>query len=79
MKFRLVQNIGGRWVKTEGEAEEALLVLGAMGYGFARFNDNPRQRAELQGLPIFEGLRGPMWDGDAIRYEDEEANRILSA
>lgn len=32
-------------------------------------NHNPSQRIELQGLPIFEGYRGPLWDKNAIRYE----------
>lgn len=39
---------------------------------------NPRNRAELQGAPTFRGWLGPMWDGDAIRYESADAYEALS-
>lgn len=35
-------------------------------------------RKELEGKPIFKGWYGPMWDGDRIRYEDEEAYDFYS-
>jgi len=49
------------------------------GFPFVGINDNPRQRAELQGQPRFAGLCGPMWDGDGIRYECRAAYATLSA
>ena len=49
------------------------------GIEFRAFNSNPAQRAELQGQPKFVGLAGPMWDGNAIRYEDQAAYQELGA
>ena len=49
-----------------------------LGYEQSGFNENPRQRTELQGKPTFSGLLGPMWDGDKIRYEDSKAYQTLS-
>lgn len=37
------------------------------------------RRAELDNKPILKGFCGPIWGGGKIRYEDETANRILSA
>ena len=37
------------------------------------------RRAELDNRPILKGLVGPIWGDNRIRYEDETANRILSA
>ncbi len=42
-------------------------------------NRNKAQRRELYNQPLLDGFCGPMWDGDAIRYEDAEAYRQLSA
>ena len=79
MKFRLVRYIDGQFVDEEF-ASEALAKRGfdIRGFKAVGFNVNPRQRTELQGRPKFEGLIGPMWNRDAIRYEDPEANQILS-
>jgi hypothetical protein len=49
------------------------------GFELIGFNDNPRNRRELQGCPIFAGLVGPMWNGDGVRYEDAKANDQISA
>lgn len=49
------------------------------GFKHIRDNFNPRNRAELQGAPVFDGVYGPMWDGDrGIRYEDAETYRVMS-
>lgn len=37
-----------------------------------------RYRAELCGQPMIKGFLGPMWDGDAIRYETSEVNDLMS-
>lgn len=48
------------------------------------FNNNPRQRLELQGQPKLEGYVGPCWGGKThtgepiIRYEDRAAYAALS-
>ena len=49
------------------------------GFELQSFNSNPAQRAQLQGQPKFVGLVGPMWDGNAIRYEDRAAYQELCA
>lgn len=35
-------------------------------------------RAELDNQPVLEGLCGPMWDGDKLRYETWEVYRSMS-
>ena len=51
--------------------------------GFKKFATEPygtRLRPELQGLPKFSGIIGPMWGGEGIaRYESGPAYNILSA
>ena len=37
------------------------------------YNDSP-----LIGLPRLKGLVGPMWDGNKVRYETQEANDFFS-
>lgn len=37
------------------------------------------RRAELDNKPILKGFAGPMWSNGRVRYEDKEAERILSA
>ena len=78
MKYRIIQNVEGQFFKTEVEGDNIFLAAEVRGFAFVKLNNNKRQRAELQGQPIFAGLCGPMWDGDAIRYEDQISNDILS-
>ena len=35
-------------------------------------------RAELDNQPMLEGYCGPMWDGDALRYETWDIYEALS-
>lgn len=79
MKYRLVQSVEGRLIATECEADNVFAFMEVRGFALSGINSNPRQREELQGQPRFAGLNGPMWDGDAIRYEDPEAYARLSA
>lgn len=58
---------------------ELLAWLADAGFEIVGRNTNRRHRAELQGQPIIAGLLGPMWDGGAIRYEDQTAYDVLSA
>lgn len=76
---RLVQSIEGKLIVTEFEIDNLIPAMEIRGYAFTRVNTNSRQRAELQGQPMFKGVNGPMWDGNAIRYEDTEAYAQLSA
>jgi hypothetical protein len=55
-------------------------VFRAHGYKCTGANRNPYNRAELQGLPMFSGLIGPMWDGDgSVLYETTAAYNDISA
>lgn len=74
--YRIVQNINGTWVQSETTDLMAWAMVRDV--EFTGTNLNRRQRAELQDQPIMKGFLGPMWDGDAIRYEDRRANDILS-
>ena len=75
--YKIVQNIEGCFVVTE--PTDIFAWIEANGLTVTKLNDNPRQRAELQGQPIIASFCGPMWDGGAIRYEDQRSNDILSA
>lgn len=35
-------------------------------------------RAELRDMPFLAGFFGPLWDGDAVRYEDAAVAAALS-
>lgn len=35
-------------------------------------------RAELDNQPVLNGLCGPMWDGDKLRYETWEVYDLMS-
>lgn len=82
MKARLIQVVDGRLDAAEFDEARGVDVVAAMalrGYQLTHLNANPRQRAELQGAPVFRGVLGPMFDGDALRYETQAAYEILSA
>lgn len=79
MKFRLVQCIEGQFVVSEFDENNVLAAMDVRGFVLAGVNENRHHRAELQGAPIFSDVCGPMWDGDAIRYEDRAAYARLSA
>lgn len=79
MKAKIVQRVENQFVISIVELENIIPACTVRGYEFSGFNANHRQRTELQGAPTFSGLLGPMWDGDCLRYEDQEANDILSA
>ncbi len=79
MTAKLVQVVDGRaLIGCEVTLANILPAFEVRGFEMIGINDNPRQRAELQGWPIFRGLCGPMWNGDSVRYETREANDIFS-
>ena len=49
------------------------------GFAASGINNTPRQRRELNGQPCFATLLGPMWDGDAVRYESAKVYAELSS
>lgn len=78
MTAKLIQTIEGVTLVTSVTYENILPAFEIRGFELIGFNNNPRQRKELQGAPIFSKLCGPMWDGDCLRYEDQSTNEILS-
>jgi hypothetical protein len=79
MKYRLVQLVEGHFVVSEFAGDNVYPAMEVRGFAYAGDNANPRQRQELQHAPLFAGLCGPMWDGDAIRYETRAVYDRLSA
>jgi len=62
--------VGSAQLFFPGMTKEVFIArMGEMGFVITKFNENPRQRVEFQGQPMFKGLVGPMWDGGTIRYE----------
>lgn len=78
-KARLIQTVDGKLTQTDFDIENIIAAMSVRGFEFIDVNSNPRQRAELQGQPKFKGVTGPMWDGDAIRYECPESYAQISA
>jgi hypothetical protein len=81
VSFKIVQMVGDRIVVTYPTDIEAWARINNR--RITGFNDNPRQRIELQGQPRISGFCGPMYDshvngGAVIRYEDSASNDILS-
>jgi hypothetical protein len=79
MKARIIQTVDGEYIATTVDADNLIAAMEVRGFAFLRLNDNDRQRVELRGQPKFKGINGPMWDGDAIRYECPETYSSLSA
>jgi len=81
MKYKIVtRNSSGRFVvqifSDDLSLERAVRKLGGRKTGTV---NNPRLRPELQGLPTFSNLLGPMWDGPGgARYETDEVYDIMS-
>lgn len=77
---RLVRVVDDRMVRIDFSTDADLRqAMEDLGYHCTGLETNPRLRFELIGHPKFSDLCGPMWDGDAIRYEDAETNRRMSA
>lgn len=77
----LYQIVEGRITPTiEGmTTDNCRAAFEARGFPYVRDNFNPRNRAELQGAPVFQNLYGPMWDGArGIRYESREVYARMS-
>lgn len=75
MKIRIVTTEGVQ----EIESTDPIAALEIRGFEVVGLNQNKMQRIELQGAPLIKGLCGPMWDGNAIRYECAQTNEQLSA
>lgn len=78
-KYRVVRQLNGRMFVEEFTNDNVIPALELRGFEMTGSYENPRTREEMQGAPKFAGLLGPMYDGDAIRYESAEVYRALSA
>ena len=82
MNYRIITTVEPEFFVAEfgsDTVESFIEQMTGEGYEVSGFNNNPAQRQELQGAPKFKGLCGPMWDGDAIRYECNTTYAELSA
>jgi len=77
MPYRIVYSIEGRM--TSDTTTDIFAWMEARGRKHTGDETSASRRQELQGQPKFDGFAGPMWDGDAIRYEDWQAYERLSA
>lgn len=77
-KIRLVQEVEGQLIVNEVARENMLEAFSVRGYEQSGVETRSSLRAELQGMPKFKNLCGPMFDGDAIRYESREAYATLA-
>jgi hypothetical protein len=56
-----------------GTVTDITAKLAAIGIVQTGTFNRPSARAELQGLPMFKGITGPMWNGNGARYETSAA------
>lgn len=84
-KAKFVQMVEGRLVASEVAIDnllEAAAIRGAKAVGVEKQSEAGRIqiREEMVGMPIFDTLLGPMYDGEGVvRYEDEKTYERLSA
>jgi len=77
--YRVVTQMqSGQMISLEYTNENVIPALEVRGFEMTGNYSNPRTREEMQGAPTFKGLLGPMYDGDAIRYESQEVYNQLS-
>ena len=77
----LVRMVAGKMVAEVAPGDVNLVEwMASRGYPLGTDVGGPHLRKEIRGAPTFVGLCGPMWESDLcpLRYEDTEANNILS-
>jgi hypothetical protein len=80
MKVILVRKIDKEMLRDEFETDDLIAAMEARGFKHAGFEPaHPQVRQVLHGKPKFDGLAGPMWNGDGLRYENWEAHKHLTA
>lgn len=77
-RYRIVTFVDNDFIVNEFTTHQLIPALEVRGFSFMGYTNNPSVREELRVQPKFKGLLGPMWDGDAIRYESPAAYEILS-
>jgi hypothetical protein len=78
MHSHLVEVVSGKLIVTEFANEEELVEAMASRGFLVRGVESDGRRIELQGQPVFDGVIGPFWAYDSLRYETWEANNRLS-
>ena len=77
---KIVQVVEGQFIVTEVPMLNLDAAMEVRGFNLAGSETNTRLRPILQGLPIFSGVLGPMYDGPGrVRYETPAAYDIISA
>ena len=76
MLYDIIYTINGH--RTFDSQESLIDYCKCNGYEHKGFNRNTWHRQELQEQPIFDGLAGPLWDGDRVRYETWDVFERLS-
>ncbi len=69
----------GKWSSVKVKMLDAVLEIEKLGYKHVGEHTSEHTRSELQHCPVFAGLLGPMFDGERIRYENQDAYNRLSA
>jgi hypothetical protein len=82
MRYQIVvldQNGWGGFDLDIPNVAECIQAMAAQGYRCRRLEDRDYLRSELIGQPVFEGLFGPMYNGEGcIRYENQAAYDAMS-
>lgn len=78
MLYRIVELTADGWKQIETTDLSAFIMSRADTEITGTLN-RKGPRAELQGQPYLKGFAGPMWDGNAVRYENSNAHDRLSA
>jgi hypothetical protein len=78
IKAQVVLTVEGLTFVHDVDLDNLDAFMEVRGYPFTKLNDNRGQRAELIGQPKFQGVCGPMWNGDRIRYECPETYAQMS-
>lgn len=79
MQAKLIQTVDGQTIVSVFPMENVEPAFSVRDFTLIGYHNNPRQRTELQGAPMFAELVGPMYDGPGmLRYEDSAANDRFS-
>jgi hypothetical protein len=79
MHSHLVEVVNGKLVATEFVNEQELVgAMASRGFKRKGVHSSDGLNARLHGQPVFDGVAGPFWSYDSLRYETWEANDRLS-
>lgn len=81
MNYQVVLLNEGQYenIAVEGNVEDFAIAMQERGFNFVGFENRNYLRNELLGQPRFEGLAGPMFNGEnCIRYENYDCYNEMS-